>query len=247
MTDQHQHANPVESGETPASVTPNDADTCQQQETTDLREEIDGITVATTDRTSLRFQLHADAKPALHPLDHDGRPRTLSWHELSCRYQTGELYLPEESPCVPFGSTTEVLAALADDGDGAEVMKDHGILIADGGTTWADLTAFQRDCMEAIHRLDRDDETTYGLAIKRDLEDNYAEEIHHGRLYPNLDQLREADLVEKTALDKRTNEYTLTAAAEAMLEEHAERLADACGFTVRQPATDGGEDWEVTD
>jgi DNA-binding PadR family transcriptional regulator len=35
-------------------------------------------------------------------------------------------------------------------------------------------------------------------------------EIHHGRLYPNLDTLVEKGLVEKGELDRRTNYYTLT-------------------------------------
>jgi DNA-binding PadR family transcriptional regulator len=35
-------------------------------------------------------------------------------------------------------------------------------------------------------------------------------EIHHGRLYPNLDTLVEKGLVEKSQRDRRTNEYTTT-------------------------------------
>jgi len=50
----------------------------------------------------------------------------------------------------------------------------------------------------------------YGLAIKRQLEDYYGTEVNHGRLYPNLDNLVEMDLVEKSELDKRTNQYELT-------------------------------------
>ncbi len=113
---------------------------------------------------------------------------------------------------------------------------------ADGGTTWADLTAFQRDCLEAIHRLDSADETSYGLAIKRELEHRYDDEINHGRLYPNLDHLVDHGLVAKAELDKRTNEYQLTDSARAMLESRAKRLADTCGFMLRRPAADGGED-----
>jgi DNA-binding PadR family transcriptional regulator len=50
----------------------------------------------------------------------------------------------------------------------------------------------------------------YGLAIKRHLEDYYGTEVNHGRLYPNLDDLVEMDLVDKSELDKRTNQYELT-------------------------------------
>jgi len=50
----------------------------------------------------------------------------------------------------------------------------------------------------------------HGLAIKDELEDYYEKEIHHGRLYPNLDTLVEKGLVEKGEKDRRTNVYTVT-------------------------------------
>ncbi len=68
-----------------------------------------------------------------------------------------------------------------------------------------DLTAFQQNVLIVLA-----EESRYGLAIKRELEDYYGEEVNHGRLYPNLDALIERDLVEKSELDKRTNEYAIT-------------------------------------
>lgn len=50
----------------------------------------------------------------------------------------------------------------------------------------------------------------HGLAIKDELEDYYEKEVHHGRLYPNLDTLVEKGLVEKGTLDRRTNMYSVT-------------------------------------
>jgi DNA-binding PadR family transcriptional regulator len=69
-----------------------------------------------------------------------------------------------------------------------------------------DLTAFQRDLLYAIGGLDE----PHGLAIKDVLEQYYEKDIHHGRLYPNLDDLVEKGLVEKGKIDDRTNSYTLT-------------------------------------
>jgi len=68
-----------------------------------------------------------------------------------------------------------------------------------------ELTAFQQNILTILA-----EEARYGLAIKRDLETYYNSEVNHGRLYPNLDELVEMGLVEKSELDKRTNQYALT-------------------------------------
>jgi DNA-binding PadR family transcriptional regulator len=67
------------------------------------------------------------------------------------------------------------------------------------------LTAFQQNILAVLSS-----EPMYGLAVKRELEDYYGQEVNHGRLYPNLDDLVEMELVTKSELDKRTNEYELT-------------------------------------
>jgi DNA-binding PadR family transcriptional regulator len=68
-----------------------------------------------------------------------------------------------------------------------------------------ELTAFQQNILTILA-----EEPRYGLAIKRELESYYDSEVNHGRLYPNLDDLVEMNLVEKSELDKRTNQYSLT-------------------------------------
>lgn len=62
----------------------------------------------------------------------------------------------------------------------------------------------------------------HGLAIKDELEGYYEKEIHHGRLYPNLDTLVEKGLVEKSQHDRRTNEYTTTRRGTREIEARAE-------------------------
>ncbi|MFC6963006.1 PadR family transcriptional regulator [Halocatena marina] len=71
----------------------------------------------------------------------------------------------------------------------------------------SELSAFQRQILAILA-----EEARYGLAIKSELEAYYGSEVNHGRLYPNLDELVELGLVEKSELDKRTNEYALTEA-----------------------------------
>ncbi|SIR23444.1 Transcriptional regulator PadR-like family protein [Haladaptatus litoreus] len=69
-----------------------------------------------------------------------------------------------------------------------------------------ELTGFQRDILYVI----AGNGEPHGLAIQEDLEQYYDTEVHHGRLYPNLDTLVEKDLVEKGKRDERTNYYALT-------------------------------------
>ncbi|WP_255148662.1 PadR family transcriptional regulator [Halorarius halobius] len=76
----------------------------------------------------------------------------------------------------------------------------------------SELTAFQRNILTILA-----EEARYGLAIKRELEEYYGSEVNHGRLYPNLDDLVELGLVEKSELDKRTNQYALTDEGENVL------------------------------
>ncbi|MFB6157338.1 MAG: PadR family transcriptional regulator [Haloferacaceae archaeon] len=81
-----------------------------------------------------------------------------------------------------------------------------------------DLTGFQRDLLYVIAGLD----DPHGLAIKDELEGYYQKEVHHGRLYPNLDTLVEKGLVEKGEVDRRTNYYALTRRGERELNDRRE-------------------------
>jgi DNA-binding PadR family transcriptional regulator len=90
-----------------------------------------------------------------------------------------------------------------------------------------ELTAFQRNILTILA-----EESRYGLAIKRELETYYDDEVNHGRLYPNLDDLVEMGLVEKSELDKRTNQYALT-------DEGYEALLDQLAWTFDKIVVDG--------
>ena len=63
-----------------------------------------------------------------------------------------------------------------------------------------EMTAFQRDLLYVVH----DKDEPHGLEIKAAVEDYYQEEINHGRLYPNLDDLVSRGLLIKGKHDKRT-------------------------------------------
>lgn len=100
-----------------------------------------------------------------------------------------------------------------------------------------DLTGFQRDLLYVIAGQDE----PKGLDLKEDLEEYYQTEVHHGRLYPNLDTLVDEGLVEKGEKDNRTNAYTLTQQGHRVLEarkewedqylQHAEVETDVCRWS----------------
>lgn len=88
-----------------------------------------------------------------------------------------------------------------------------------------DLTAFQRDLLYVVAGLDE----PHGLAIKSELDEYYEDDINHGRLYPNLDDLVEKGLVEKGEKDKRTNFYSLTRRGDRELQARREWETDYLG------------------
>ena len=81
-----------------------------------------------------------------------------------------------------------------------------------------DLTGFQRDLLYVAVGKDE----PHGLALKDELEQYYETEIHHGRLYPNLDTLVEKGLLEKGQIDKRTNYYQVTQRGRREIEARRE-------------------------
>ena len=101
----------------------------------------------------------------------------------------------------------------------AQTATDYG--------TARDLSSFQQNILAILS-----EEAMYGLAIKRQLEAyDYDSEVNHGRLYPNLDQLVDAGFIEKSELDKRTNQYALT-------DDGYEAVIDTLGWTVSKFVTD---------
>ncbi len=96
-----------------------------------------------------------------------------------------------------------------------------------------DLTAFQNNILVILAK-----EPMYGLAIKRELEEYYGTEVNHGRLYPNLDELVELGLIEKSELDKRTNQYSLT-------DDGYDAVLDGIQWTLSKVVTDDGRADEI--
>ena len=113
-----------------------------------------------------------------------------------------------------YPSKTKVLRMIKYVGNMLHCMSETQA-INDGSGVARELTAFQQNILVILA-----EEPRYGLAIKRELESYYESEVNHGRLYPNLDTLVDLSLVEKSELDKRTNQYALTDAGyDAILDQ----------------------------
>lgn len=84
------------------------------------------------------------------------------------------------------------------------------------------LTGFQRDLMYMI----LDNEKPSGQEIRRTMEEYYEDNVNHGRLYPNLDAIVEAGLVEKGTQDQRTNFYVLTDEGRNVIQERHQWMKD---------------------
>jgi DNA-binding PadR family transcriptional regulator len=93
--------------------------------------------------------------------------------------------------------------------------------VSEAATTAHDLTAFQQNILTILA-----EEPMYGLAVKRELEAYYGSEVNHGRLYPNLDDLVDDGFIEKSELDKRTNQYALTDAGHDIVLGQLEWVLD---------------------
>jgi DNA-binding PadR family transcriptional regulator len=89
---------------------------------------------------------------------------------------------------------------------------------------WVRLHAFKRDLLVAIAAFEDEPK---GLEIKQYLGSEYGEEINHGRMYPNLDDLDDAGLIDKRpGEDDRSNEYALTEWGERVLAAGRDRLTE---------------------
>jgi DNA-binding PadR family transcriptional regulator len=110
------------------------------------------------------------------------------------------------------------------------VMTDGGVTTTREGVRSMpdpDLTKFQLRILALLT-----EEARYGLAVKRALEEYYQENVNRSRLYRNLDDLEEDGYVERSQLDRRTNEYAITDAGRDVLQRELEWYADRLGLAI---------------
>ena len=110
----------------------------------------------------------------------------------------------------------------------------HCGAVADGGVRWFGLNAFQRDLLVEIYQMDQPS----GQAIRGRLEAEHGEDVTHGRLYSNLNDLVDLGLLDKGELDLRTNYYEIANDGQRLVEEVAQYFSSATS----RVAADGGQE-----
>lgn len=111
-------------------------------------------------------------------------------------------------------------------------------------STWYDLTALQRDILEALAGLEQEMTDVHGLAIRDELETRYDDLINHSTVYQRVDELEAAGLVEvdrKTA-NLRRNSYKLTTAGRDLLQKHTRAVGGAVDLEVGMSVPADGEE-----
>ncbi|SEQ94460.1 PadR family transcriptional regulator [Natrinema salaciae] len=110
---------------------------------------------------------------------------------------------------------------------------------ADDRRAWVELTGFQRDCLEAVARRERDGYPCYPSGIAQTLEQRYPA-VSSGRLESSLRALVDRSLVAmREGLAGHVPAYRLTGAGRALLEGRADRLAALCD---RRDTDDDGDE-----
>jgi PadR family transcriptional regulator, regulatory protein PadR len=108
-----------------------------------------------------------------------------------------------------------------------DLLAELTDFISNGGSGVGRVPAFSEGlcadlCGQRMAGGDHSVSRPHGLAVKEELEEYYEREVHHGRLYPNLDTLVGKGLVSKGERDRRTNVYTLTERGEREIEARRE-------------------------
>ena len=112
---------------------------------------------------------------------------------------------------------------------------------ADGGVRWFDLNASKRDLLVEIYQMDQPS----GQDIRDRMEAEHGEDVKHGRLYPNLDDLVDYGLIDKGEQNLRSNYYQITNDGRRLVEDTARYFA-SIGAT-NPGAADGGREQTAVD
>lgn len=88
-------------------------------------------------------------------------------------------------------------------------------------STWTDLTAFERDALQAVaHCRRRQEGPVTGVDVGHELRDRGYDRLSRSRLYDNLRRLESKGLVASGYVDGRTKSYRPTDRGEELARDH---------------------------
>jgi DNA-binding PadR family transcriptional regulator len=117
----------------------------------------------------------------------------------------------------------------------------HCAAEADGGVRWFDLNNSKRDLLVEIYQMDHPS----GQDIRGRMEAEHGEDVKHGRLYPNLNDLVDLGLLDKGEQNLRSNYYQITNDGQRLVEDTI-RYFESIGVT-NPDAADGGREQTAVD
>ena len=117
----------------------------------------------------------------------------------------------------------------------------HCAVEADGGVRWFGLTGFERDLLVEIYQMDQPS----GQDIRGRMKAEHNEDVDHGRLYPNLNDLVDVGLLDKGEQNLRSNYYEVTNDGKRLVEDTI-RYFESIRATSRV-ADDGGREQTAVD
>lgn len=101
-----------------------------------------------------------------------------------------------------------------------------------------DLTGFQRDLVVVIAGIGQTRPS--GRTIRRALETLWETEVNESRVYQNLTELRERELVASRPIDGRTKGYSVTTRGRSLLETYCAWSEQCLGAESDRPPATGG-------
>jgi len=102
-------------------------------------------------------------------------------------------------------------------------------------TQWYDCSGFQRDLLLGVATHHRLEESPYGVALQEWLDARYPHDVVRSRVYHNLGELVDADLLTRDPNSAYRTPYRLTDAGRQCLAAHG-HFVDALDLSVLEPA-----------
>lgn len=106
--------------------------------------------------------------------------------------------------------------------------------MTNGGVSWRDLRAVERDTLVEVARVSRSHDVASGAEIHRSLQEHGYDDLTLQRCYALLEKLEDLGLAEKTE-GEGINDWEPTGTGGSVMQWHAEAVASQIGMELRHP------------